>query len=68
MDAVRLFTGYSGWGPGQLDGELEAEAWIVEDPSASDVFAEGDLWAEVLDRKGGEFSLLARMPLDPSLN
>lgn len=65
---VRVFAGYSGWAPGQLDGELEAEAWIVEDASADDVFAAGDLWAEVLGRMGGEFSLLARMPLDPSLN
>ena len=65
---VRVFAGYSGWAPGQLDSELEAEAWIVEEASADVVFAGGDLWAEVLDRMGGEFSLLARMPLDPSLN
>lgn len=65
---VRVFAGYSGWGPGQLDAELEAEAWIIEPGSPDDVFAEGDLWADVLTRMGGEFALLARMPLDPSLN
>jgi putative transcriptional regulator len=65
---VRVFAGYTGWGPGQLDTEVEAEAWILEAAHPDDPFAEGDLWAAVLGRKGGEFTLLARMPLDPSLN
>ena len=45
---IRVFAGYAGWGPGQLDAELEAEAWIVEDAHPDDPFAEGDLWATVL--------------------
>ena len=65
---IRVFAGYTGWGPGQLDSELEAEAWIGEEAHPDDPFAEGDLWATVLGRKGGEFTLLARMPPDPSLN
>lgn len=68
LHRVRVFAGYAGWGPGQLDAELEAEAWIVEPARPDDVFAAGDLWADVLERKGGEYALLARMPLDPSLN
>lgn len=68
LHRLRVFAGYAGWGPGQLDAELEAEAWIVEPARPDDVFAEGDLWADVLERKGGEYALLARMPLDPSLN
>jgi putative transcriptional regulator len=65
---VRVFAGYAGWGPGQLDAEIEAEAWIVEPALPDDPFADGDLWAIVLGRKGGEFTLLARMPIDPSVN
>ena len=65
---VRVFAGYAGWGPGQLDGELEAEAWITEAAHPDDPFAEGDLWSQVLERKGDEYALLARMPSDPSLN
>jgi putative transcriptional regulator len=65
---VRIFAGYAGWGPGQLEAELESEAWIVEPAHPDDPFAEGDLWSRVLARKGGEFELLARMPADPSLN
>lgn len=65
---VRVFAGYAGWSAGQLDGEVEAEAWIVAEALPGDPFAEGDLWAAVLERMGNEFALLARMPSDPSLN
>jgi putative transcriptional regulator len=67
---VRVFAGLAGWGPGQLEAELEREDWIVERAVADDVFADDpdSLWAAVLERKGGSFALLARMPLDPSLN
>jgi len=67
---ARVFAGYSGWGPGQLEAELEEEAWIVEAPVPGELFAEDPeaLWSAVLARKGGRFALLARMPVDPSLN
>jgi putative transcriptional regulator len=68
LSRVRVFAGYSGWGPGQLDAELAADGWIRDDARVPDLFAEGDLWSGVLERKGGEFSLLARMPPDPSVN
>jgi putative transcriptional regulator len=68
LSRVRVFAGYAGWAAGQLDGEMEQEAWIIEDAHPDDLFAEGDLWAEVLRRKGGEYALLARMPPDPSVN
>jgi putative transcriptional regulator len=68
LSRVRVFAGYAGWSAGQLDGEFEQEAWIVEDVHPDDPFADGDLWAAVLQRKGGEYSLLARLPPDPSVN
>jgi putative transcriptional regulator len=66
----RVYAGYTGWGPGQLEAELEREDWIVEPALAADVFAEDplELWGLVLQRKGGQFRLLARMPLDPTVN
>src|SRR5215204_3605466 len=54
VSRIRVFAGYAGWGPGQLDGELEEEAWIVEDAHPDDPFADGDLWSTVLRRKGGQ--------------
>lgn len=67
---TRVFAGYAGWGPGQLDGEIERADWIVGEPTEVDVFSEApeDLWSTVLTRMGGRFALLARMPEDPSRN
>lgn len=67
---ARCFAGHAGWGPGQLDAELEAEAWIVEGLAPGDAWAEAgeELWSQVLERKGGAYALVARMPLDPSVN
>jgi putative transcriptional regulator len=68
--SVRVFAGYAGWGPGQLDDELGREDWILEPAQAADVFSEypETLWGSVLERKGGQYALLARMPDDPSQN
>jgi putative transcriptional regulator len=67
---VRVFAGFAGWGPGQLDDELGRDDWIVEPAQVSDVFSEEpeSLWGNVLERKGGQYALLARMPDDPSQN
>jgi putative transcriptional regulator len=67
---LRLFAGYSGWGGGQLEAELEESSWIVVDAIADDAFANDpdELWRDVLHRKGGPFSLMENMPFDPGLN
>jgi putative transcriptional regulator len=65
---LRVFAGYTGWAPGQLDDELEQEAWVVTPAQAGDAFADGDIWSEALRRKGGNYRLLSTMPADPSLN
>jgi putative transcriptional regulator len=67
---ARVFAGFAGWSPGQLEGEVERDDWILEPAVPDDVFTPepDDLWSEVLERKGGEYALVARMPLDPSLN
>jgi putative transcriptional regulator len=67
---ARVFAGYAGWGPGQLEGELGEGSWIVEPAQPADVFTEDPdgLWGTVLRRKGPRFALLASMPFDPSMN
>lgn len=67
---ARVYVGYAGWGPGQLDGELEDGSWIVEPAQPDDVFTDDPegLWSAVLRRKGGPFAFLAAMPPDPSQN
>jgi putative transcriptional regulator len=65
---LRVYAGYAGWGPGQLDGELEQDAWLVLPAEPDDPFNDGDIWSEALKRKGGGYRLMATMPADPSLN
>ncbi|HZQ81104.1 MAG TPA: YqgE/AlgH family protein [Gaiellaceae bacterium] len=67
---LRLFAGYSGWGEGQLEAELEEDSWIIVDAVADDAFANDpdELWRTVLHRKGGSFELMENMPFDPGLN
>jgi putative transcriptional regulator len=70
LQRARVFAGLAGWGAGQLEAEIEREDWILEAAVADDVFTDDpeSLWSVVLERKGGSFALLARMPPDPSLN
>ena len=67
---ARVFAGYAGWGPGQLESEIAEESWILELALPADVFTEeaDALWSTVLRRKGGAFAVLASMPVDPTRN
>jgi putative transcriptional regulator len=66
----RVFAGHAGWGAGQLEAELADEDWILEPALPDDAFTEepGELWGDVLRRKGGVYELVARMPEDPRVN
>jgi putative transcriptional regulator len=68
--AGRAFVGHAGWGPAQLDSELERGDWILEPARREDAFCRTpqELWSGVLTRKGGSYALVARMPTDPSVN
>jgi putative transcriptional regulator len=67
---ARVYAGYAGWGPGQLEAELDESSWIVEPADGVDLFPDerADLWSAVLRRKGGVYRLVALMPEDPSVN
>ena len=65
-----MFAGYAGWSTGQLEGEIEEEAWFTEPAQPGDVFSNDPerLWSTVLERMGDQYRLLARMPEDPRVN
>lgn len=67
---ARVFAGYSGWGPGQLEAEMTEDSWIVDPAREDDVFTDSPdlLWSRVLERKGPEYRRMSRMPFDPSMN
>jgi putative transcriptional regulator len=67
----RLFCGYSGWGPDQLDQEVAVGGWLVMPATADLVFGPPDkLWQAVSDQIGLEiiFSRPVSQPHDPSVN
>lgn len=67
---ARVFAGYAGWGPGQLEAEMAVQSWIVEAAREEDVFTDAPelLWSRVLARKGPQYRRLSTMPYDPSMN
>jgi putative transcriptional regulator len=53
---ARLVVGYSGWGPGQLEAELEASAWLIGEVDADLIFntpAE-QMWEAAIRRLGAD--------------
>lgn len=70
LQGLRLFRGYAGWGPGQLDEELDEGAWLVLPCETDDVFSAHPqgLWRNVLRRTGGRVALLADAPDELSWN
>ncbi len=68
--AVRIFAGYAGWGPQQLEAEIADGGWFVVDADPADALSPlpDDLWREVLRRQSGIVALFADYPPDPSMN
>ena len=66
----RFFTGYSGWSEGQIEAELDMNAWLVANSNSELVF-ETDiktLWNESIKSLGKNYSTLLFMPDKPELN
>ena len=70
VDRVRVFAGYSGWGPGQLEDELAADGWFVVDADVGDLWSSAPeaMWRSVLRRQRGQLRVFADFPLDPESN
>lgn len=69
-DVIRVYMGYSGWAPGQLQMELATGSWIVIPADLQLVFARNPyhVWSGVLRALGGPLAVYATMPPDPSVN
>jgi putative transcriptional regulator len=70
LGSLRIFAGYAGWGPGQLEAELTEGAWYVVESEPGDVSSPRPehLWRAVLRRQRSELAMIATYPDDPSLN
>ena len=58
--AVRMVVGYSGWGAGQLDGELAESSWLMAPVESDLIFSTpvDEMWETVIRRLGAEPSML----------
>lgn len=67
---IRVFAGYSGWGPGQLEDEMKRNAWLTHEANIDHVFSiqPEKLWREVMIQMGGVHRLMADGPEDISWN
>ena len=67
---IRFYIGYSGWGSGQLDGEMKEKSWLSVKANRKLVFHKktGELWKDALRYLGGDYEMLANFPIDPQLN
>src|SRR6266404_291516 len=67
---IKMFAGYAGWSPGQLEDEVKRKAWLTHKASVELIFDSqpDQLWQTILLQKGWKHKLLAQMPEDPSLN
>lgn len=67
---IRLFVGYSGWSPGQLERELKEGSWLIGDATQDVVFDThpDEVWKKAILSLGAEYRFLANMPTDPNLN
>jgi putative transcriptional regulator len=70
LGSLRIFAGYAGWGPGQLEKELLAGAWYLVESEPGDLSAPDPerMWRAVLRRQLGKLAMVATYPDDPSLN
>jgi putative transcriptional regulator len=67
---IKMFAGYAGWSPGQLEDEIKRDAWLTHPASLDLVFdtEPEQLWQKILRQKGWKYRLLSQMPEDLSLN
>lgn len=67
---LKFFLGYSGWGAGQLEDEMQSGSWYLAKASQQVVFSEphDKMWRRVLRAKGGDYAYIANIPEDPRLN
>ncbi|MFT7475198.1 MAG: putative transcriptional regulator [Verrucomicrobiales bacterium] len=71
LERARVFSGYAGWGPRQLESELRSGAWVVAKTEPTDLWAAADyqsLWAKIMARQGSMADFLSQYPEQPWLN
>jgi putative transcriptional regulator len=70
-EEIKFFVGYSGWGTGQLNEEIDQNSWLVTDKYSPEVIFvedEENLWREVVIGLGPKYAHIANFPENPQWN
>jgi len=70
VNKIRFFIGYSGWGTGQLDSEMQEKSWLTVQANRQLIFEKktDEIWKESLRHLGGDYEIMMNFPIDPQLN
>ena len=69
VSALRIFAGYAGWDPGQLEAEIEEQAWWVTLADVDAIFTDTtNLWRQTLRRAPGRIPLFETYTDNPMSN
>ncbi len=70
VNDIRFFIGYSGWGTGQLDGEINEKTWLTVEATPDLIFHPNaeEIWRDSLKHLGGDYEMMINFPIDPQLN
>jgi putative transcriptional regulator len=67
---IRFYMGYSGWGAGQLEGEMTRLSWLTCEAQSEFVFQENEegIWANAVKSMGKDYEYLIKAPVNPQWN
>jgi putative transcriptional regulator len=67
---LRIFAGYAGWSPGQLEEEVSTGSWYVVESEGRDAFDDDPetMWVRVLRRQRDHLAFVSTFPPDPEMN
>ena len=67
---IRFYMGYSGWGAGQLAGEMDRLSWLTCEAQSEFIFQENEesIWAYAVKSMGKDYEYLIKAPVNPQWN
>jgi putative transcriptional regulator len=62
-ERFRVYAGYAGWAPGQLDNEIANGGWYVLGADAETVFdkSASEIWPELIQRSSAQWVMLLKL-------
>lgn len=68
--SVKFFAGYSGWAPGQLDGEIAENSWVVSTLDDDLIMTRDvdDTWEKAMEEMGDIYKTWTNFPRNPAFN